>query len=230
MKMYNNIELILKDEHKEAGVANVEGFNHAKELTTSMITMDEFYQACKSYPIVFAKNEEEGWFAVALLGLEESNKFVNEDGSWRENCYIPAYIRRYPFIYVQNKEELLLGFDADHKIDKKDAGERFFFDEKGEKSAFVDKVLNFMNQVQNSSLATKKFIETLDEMKLLEASNITGKNAEGKEIVVTGFYILKEEKLNKLTKKNKTKLCESNYMQPITAHLIGLSNIQNLAK
>jgi len=230
MKMYKNIELILKDDHKEAGVANVEGFKHAKELTTSMITMDEFYQACKSYPIVFAKNEEEGWFSVALLGLEDENKFVTEEGTWKEECYIPAYVRRYPFIYVQNKEELLLGFDADQKVDKKDAGDRHFFDDKGEKSEFVDKVLNFMNQVQNSSTATKTFIETLDEMKLLEESNITGKNADGKEIVVTGFYILKEEKLNKLTKKNKAKLCESNYMQPITAHLIGLSNIQSLAK
>lgn len=230
MKMYNNVELILKDQHKDAGVANVEGFAHAKELSTSMITMSEFYEACKNYPIVFSKNEEEGWFSVALLGLEQTNKFVNEDGSWKEDCYIPAYVRRYPFIYVQNKDELLLGFDADHQVDKKEAGDRCFFDDKGEKSEFVDKVLNFMNQVQTSTTATKEFIETLDEMELLEESNITGTNAEGKEVTVTGFWILKEEKLNKLTQKNKTALCKKNYMQPITAHLISLSNIQRLAK
>ena len=229
MKMYNNIELITKDEHKEFGVANVEGFAHAKELTTSMITMSEYYQSCKNYPIVFAKNEEEGWFSVALLGLEKENKFL-KDGEWKEDCYIPAYIRRYPFIYIKNEDNLLLGFDADHKVSKEEAGERYFFDEEENTTEFVSNVLNFMNQVQNSTKATKEFIETLEELDLLEASNITGTNAEGKEISVTGFWVLKEEKLNELTQKNKTILCKKSYMQPITAHLISLSNIQKLSK
>jgi len=229
MKMYNNIELITKDEHKEFGVANVEGFAHAKELTTSMITMSEYYQSCKSYPIVFAKNEEEGWFSVALLGLEKENKFL-KDGVWKEDCYIPAYIRRYPFIYIKNEDDLLLGFDADHKVSKEEAGERHFFDKDENTTEFVTNVLTFMNQVQNSTKATKEFIETLEELDLLEASNITGNNAEGKEISITGFWVLKEDKLNELTQKNKTMLCKKSYMQPITAHLISLSNIQKLSK
>lgn len=230
MKMYNNIELITKDSHKDAGVANVEGYTHAKELTTSMITMSEFYQSCKNYPIVFTKNDEEGWFSVALLGLEKENKFLDETGAWKEDCYIPAYIRRYPFIYIKNEDDLLLGFDSDHKIKKDEAGERHFFDEKEETTPFVTNVLTFMNQVQNSTKETKAFIETLVEMELLEESAITGKNADGKEISVNGFWILKEEKMAKLTKKKKAELCEKNYMQAITAHLISLSNIQSLSK
>ena len=230
MKMYNNIELITKDSHKDAGVANVEGFAHAKELTSSMITMSEFYQACKNYPIVFANNEEEGWFAVALLGLEKENKFLDEKGVWKEGCYIPAYVRRYPFIYIKNEDDLLLGFDGDHKVNKEEAGDRHFYDDKEETTPFVANVLTFMNQVQNLTKVTTEFIETLVEMDVLEESAITGKNASGKEISVNGFWILKEEKLEKLTKKNKAKLCEKNYMQPITAHLISLSNIQSLSK
>jgi len=228
--MYKNIELITKDKHQDSAVKNVEGFSHAKELNTSMITMTEFYESCKSYPIVFSKNEQDGWFAVALLGLEKTNNFVNEDGTWREDCYIPAYVRRYPFIYIQNEKELLLGFDADQKIAKKEDEKRAFFDDKGEKTEFVDRVINFMNQVQVSTNQTKALIETLDEMNVLEESNIKGTNAKGEEISITGFWILKEEKLDKLTKKNKAKLCENNYMQPITAHLISLSNIQKIAK
>jgi len=230
MNMFQNVEVILKNEHQEIGVKNIEGYEHAKELTASMLTIDEFYQACKSLPIVFAKNEEDGWFAVALLGLENSNKFVNEDGTWKDNCYIPAYIRRYPFIYVKNGDELLLGFDAEQKIDKKDAGNRYFFEEDGKTSEFVGRVLNFLNDVQKSSNATKELIEMLDEMKVLEESAINGKNAEGKDISINGFWIVNEEKLNKITKKNKNKLCEKNYFMPITAHLISLSNIQNLAQ
>ena len=231
MKMYENIELITKDKHKDYGVASINDFKHAKTLNTSMITMNEFYESCKHYPIVFSKNEQEGWFALILLSLENNdNKFIDEDGNWKANTYIPAYVRRYPFIYIKNEDDLLLGFDSTHKISKDDAGDRYFFDEEGETTPFVSKVLTFMNQVQNLMKETKDFIETLVEMEILEESTITGKNADGKDISVNGFWILKEEKLDKLTKENKAKLCEKSYMQPITAHLISLSNIQNLSK
>jgi len=229
MKMYNEIELITKDEHIEKGVKNITGFTHAKELSSSMITINEYYESCKHYPIVFAKNEEEGWFSVALFGLEKINTFITKKDMWKENCYVPAYIRRYPFIYIKNENDLLLGFDAKHKVNKKDSNDRYFFDDKGEKSEFVHKVIAFMNQVQNSSKETQKFIQTLVDLELLEESNITGKNAQGKEIALNGFWILKEEKLEKLTEKKRAILCKQNYMQPITAHLISLSNIQKLA-
>ncbi len=230
MSMYQKIELILKDEHKNSGVKKIEDFSHAKASSNAIITMEEFFQSCKHYPIVFSKNEKEGWFALALLGLKNSNIFVDEEGAWREECYIPAYIRRYPFIFVQNNQELLLGFDAQHKVDKEEADSRYFFDENGEKTEFVDNVLKFMNQVQISSQQTKEFIETLAEMDLLEESTINGTNKEGQEIALNGFWVLNEEKLNKTTQKNRTLLCKKNYMQAITAHLISLSNISNLNK
>jgi len=225
MQMYQNVEVILKKEHKNLGVKNIKDFKHAKELTASMITLDEFYLACKNYPIVFTKNEEEGWFAVALLGLDKTNNFVNKNGKWKENHYIPAYIRRYPFIYVKNGDELLLGFDAEQKIDKKDAEDRYFFEENEEPSEFVNNVLSFLNDVRRSSIATKEFIEQLDKLDILEESELNGK-----DININGFWVVNEEKLNKLTKKNQTILCDKKYMQPITAHLISLSNIQNLSK
>ncbi len=230
MSMYKEIELILKDKHQESGVGEIENFLHAKEVSSAIITMEEFFQACKHYPIVFSKNEKEGWFALALLGLKNRNIFVDEKGKWKKECYIPAYIRRYPFIFVQNDKELLLGFDAQHKVSKEEAGSRYFFDENGEKTEFVDNVLQFMNQVQHSSQQTKKFIETLDEMGLLEASTLHGTNKQGEEISLNGFWVLNEEKLNKTTQKNRTRLCKQNYMQPITAHLISLSNIANLSR
>ena len=41
------------------------------------------------------------------------NLFVGEDGRWREGDYIPAYVRRYPFIFLEqpDKNGLTLGVD-----------------------------------------------------------------------------------------------------------------------
>jgi len=47
------------------------------------------------------------WIArrFALLGLTEgTNLFVNADGAWRPDTYIPAYIRAFPFIFVEDEK------------------------------------------------------------------------------------------------------------------------------
>ena len=57
---------------------------------------------------------------------------------------------------------------------------------------------------------------------------MNGKTAEGKEFSVGGFFIVKEEKLAKLTQKAQAKLCKKGYTQLLTAHMISISNIQKL--
>ena len=44
---------------------------------------------------------------VAILGLRgAANQFVNSEGAWREGKYIPAYVRRYPFILMESPDKL----------------------------------------------------------------------------------------------------------------------------
>jgi hypothetical protein len=226
--MYNNIEVVSLEKQKDSGVARVKNFLQASELTSSPITINEYYQACKDYPILFAKNPNGTWFSLALLGLDKRNQFVDKDGFWRENCYIPEHITRYPFLFAEGENELFLTYDADHKIKKEDAQERYFFEDNGELSPFTTEVVNAMNRAQKVNLQTQNFIKALDEAGVLEPSSIGGKDTNGKDISVGGFWIVKEEKFNNLTDKKKSKLFKKGYIQPLTAHQISISNIQKL--
>ena len=77
--MYKDIVVINKIEHKNKNVKRVASFSFSKEMTSIPITITEFYEACKNYPIFFAKDTNDKWFATAMLGYKENeNILVNE--------------------------------------------------------------------------------------------------------------------------------------------------------
>lgn len=229
--MYKNLEIVNKIAHKENSIKEVKDFSYAKNLTSAPITVTEFFEACKNYPILFAKDKNNDWFASVMLGFKEKeNIFVDNKGNWDKLHYVPAFVRRYPFVFVEQNEQqqLLLGVEKEFlSIDKKDE-KRKLFDDKDENTEFLNNVLNFLNQYQNDSIATKEFIKQLDEWELLEEKVATIINEKKEQFNINGFYIVNEEKLKHLSKKKKEEICNKNATALITAHLISLSNIQKL--
>jgi hypothetical protein len=228
--MYKDIVVINKIEHKNKNVKRVTNFSFSKEMTSIPITITEFYEACKNYPIFFAKDTNDKWFATVMLGYKENkNIFVNEKGVWEKMHYIPANIRRYPYIFVtnDNNAELTLAIEKEYlSDDKKDLERKLFKD--GENSEILNQVMSFLNQFYIDSLASEEFIKQLDEWELLEEKVATIKDKENKIFNINGFYVVNEEKLKHLSKKKKEEIYNKNAIPLITAHLISLSNIQKL--
>ena len=230
--MYKNLEILNKITHKENSVKEIKDFSFAKNLINAPITVTEFFEACKNYPILFAKDKNDNWFASVMLGFKENeNIFVDNKGNWDKLHYVPAFVRRYPFVFVaqeNNKEQLLVALDKEYlSSDKKDEP-RKLFDDKGENSEFLNNVLTFLNQFQNDSIATKEFIKQLDDWELLEEKTATVVTPTQEQFNITGLFIVNEEKLKHLSKKKKDEINDKNVIPLITAHLISLSNIQKL--
>lgn len=227
--MYKDLEIVNKENHKNQSVIEIKDFSYAKNIMNAPITVAEFFEACKNYPIFFAKDKDNNWFASVMLGYKENvNIFVDDKGTWDKLHYIPAFVRRYPFVFIEQNEQLLLGIEKEFlSADKKDES-RKFFDEKNENTEFLNNVLTFLNQFQNDSIATKEFIKQLDEWQLLEEKTATIINEKKEQFNINGFYIVNEEKLKHLSKKKKEEICNKNASPLITAHLISLSNIQKL--
>src|ERR1700733_11706816 len=76
------------------------------------LVAEEFFAAQAHYPIVFAGAENPT--PVAIVGLRnDENLFVDADGTWRADAYLPLYVRRHPFIFIKgNNDTLHLGIDA----------------------------------------------------------------------------------------------------------------------
>jgi hypothetical protein len=226
--IYKDVRLINREEDKKLKVAPIEGFGYAADLRDCIITVSEFYEAAKSQPIVFAKNEQGEFLALALMGLTtDKNLFVNEDGTWRAGEYVPAFVRRYPFIYVAHDEDkLTLAIDHDHKAVNKRKGEALF-DADGEASDYTNRVMDFLNQYQQENSHTQAMIKMLDDKGLLE--DATAKMVQnGKQVNLTGFMRVNEERLSALDSSEVLDLISTGAYKWVVAHLMSLSNFQKL--
>ena len=77
------------------------------------LTVGEFPIAGIYYPIIFAGDRYQ---PLAVMGMRQgSNLFVGADGAFEVGAYIPAYIRRYPFVLAndQAREQLVVCIDRD---------------------------------------------------------------------------------------------------------------------
>jgi hypothetical protein len=230
--MYNNLEPINKVTDKDISIKEVKDYSFSKEQMNSPITISEFYEACKDYPIFFVKDNNNSWMATAMLGYKEKqNTFVDEKGTWAKHKYVPAHIRRYPFIFVTDNKssQLTLGVEKDYKIKSQKEKNRKLFDKDGNNSEFLNGILGFLNQYHKDFLETASFIKQLDEWELLEEKNAKVVISKDEQYNVNGFYVVNEEKLKHLSKKRKEELFNKNATPLITAHLISLSNIQKFS-
>lgn len=227
--MYKNVRAIDTTIHKDNYVKETENYTYAKEIIHVPLILSEFYIACKDYPIVFAKDtKNNSWFATVILGFKEKeNLFINEDGNWEKNKYVPAYIRRYPFVLLENTdtEQYTLAIEESYLTEEKNDRKLF---EENEKSEYLNNVLGFLTQFNDNAKATNLFIKQLEDWELLEEKRISIVTPNKEEFHINGFYVINEEKLSHLSKKKKEEICDKNANSLITAHLISLSNIQRI--
>lgn len=227
--MYKNIEAINKEVHKNSAVKEITNIEFAKDVSSAVVTLGEFYSACKDYPVVFTKDKEGSWSAIAILGIKDGENLFVKDGKWDIRSYIPAFFRRYPFIFAkQNDGNLVLAVENEYIENEAKDEKRKLFTNEGENSEFLNSIMLFLNDYQKDAMVTTNFIKHLDEMELLEEKNIQATDAKGEKFTINGFFAVNEEKLQHLGKKKKEKICNEGLSPFITAHLISLGCIQKL--
>ncbi|NIR58894.1 MAG: SapC family protein, partial [Gammaproteobacteria bacterium] len=60
-----------------------------------------FASAGLDYPIIFTGPDR---VPLAVLGMRAGqNLFIGDDGVYEPNRYVPAFIRRYPFVFAEDK-------------------------------------------------------------------------------------------------------------------------------
>lgn len=215
-------------QHKNLGLVKDFGFGFTKEINAVPINLVEMPQICHFYPIAFSPDEAA--MPVALLGLrDKENLFVNAKGQWLPNSYIPAYIRRYPFIFSETPDDdkLSLCVDMNDKVVSEKSAQKFFEDN-GDPSDLSKNALEFCKSYHSAALQTLEFSKTLVEMDLVADREVQLNVAEGKRINFTGFRIIDEKKLADLPDKDYLKLREKGYMAFVYAHLFSGAQWQRL--
>jgi len=189
------------------------------------ITVTEFAPGALSYPIIFVGEAKQ---PVAVMGLRDGeNLFVSADGEFRPEAYIPAYVRRYPFVFANDAEQqrLILCIDRDASFLKEGGATPLFAD--GQPSDYTKQAMEFCNNFEQERLRTEAFIKLLTELDLFEVKEamFTPRNpdgAAGQPQKIAEYFAVSEDKLKALSDKKFAELRDNGALGQVYAHLVSL--------
>ncbi|MEA1648824.1 SapC family protein [Nitrospirillum sp. BR 11164] len=198
------------------------GYGFAAGAHAVPLVMGEFAVACRSVPILFAGADAA---PIALLGLREGqNLFVRADGRWDEDAYIPAYVRRYPFIFLEDAEADQLTLCVDEAADAVVAGTENPFFVNGAPTDLTLQALDFAREYQASHALTIGFVAALLDSDLLTERRADIALPSGETPSLSGFRVIDEEKLNRLPAETLTHWRDKGWLAAAYAHLISLND------
>lgn len=98
--------------HGELRLERGQDYRFARETNAIPIALHEVPAAAGDYPIVFGGPGQAALLAVVGY-RERENLYVDPAGQWQRGAYVPAYVRNYPFAFIQapDGKTLVLGFD-----------------------------------------------------------------------------------------------------------------------
>ena len=194
------------------------------------ITVDEFVSVQRFCPIVFSSGENP--VPLALMGLNEGvNVFVEDDGSLIGEVYLPAYVRRYPFMLARlrpDAQELSLCFDpTSGLVGEYDDGNPLFTD--GQPSETTNAILKFCEEFELSAQRTVSFVKELTDAGLLMDGEVSIQPAEAPQpFVYRGFQMVNEEKLRELSGEDLTRMNRNGMIALIFAHLFSMAVVREI--
>jgi hypothetical protein len=225
-----NFQPLHKEIHKNIKIKPVKSVADLATQHALGVVVQEFALAGNQYPIAFVQGkDQEGYFPVALLGLEPNkNLFVNAENKW-EGMYMPARYTHRPFSVIPSKEDknfFGIAIDMDSEVVSEDEGEALF-DEKGEETEYLaNRKKSLISYVEHEQI-TKAFIDELVKFDLLHLQNIGVKVGE-QEFNLNGLFIVDEKKLSALSDEDFLSLRKRGFLGPIYAHLGSMHQVNNL--
>lgn len=194
------------------------------------VTVEEFALVQRFYPIIFTVGDQP--VPLALMGLNEGvNTFIDAEGKMIQEAYVPAYIRRYPFLLAKlrpDTDELSLCVDPSHGAIAPDADGDPIFD--GDQPSEATKnILTFCEQFEQAGQRTGAFMEELKALDILMDGEVSIQTQEdAPPFIYRGFQMVDETKLRDLRGDQLRKMSQSGMLPLIHAHLFSLSIMREI--
>lgn len=226
---YKNPQPLSAENHGGLGVKQVQQpFAFLREAHAVPVTVTEFGVAAASYPIIFVGDD---YTPVAVMGVRQGqNLFVDTHGFVVEDHYLPAFVRRYPFVFAADEasDRLLLCIDRAAPMVSNQPDVAFF--ENGQPSRFTNDAIEFCKEFERQRRATADFVKMIRDMDLFEQKTVAfqPRDTQGNEVgpsqKVADYWAISEERLNALAPEKYLELRNNGALGACYAHLVSLLN------
>lgn len=227
--MFQHKEALHPDKHAGLKVFETNDYSYARNEVLAPIVFDEISEAAREYPIVFPNNGD--GLPSVLFGLEAGqNAYLADDGRWL-GAYVPAYIRRYPFLFGDtgkmsgDKHQYVVMFDPDAPHFKNPSGHAVFASS-GVLSDHMKRRMELLEIWQKNLPVTRQLVQVIDDAGLLVERQIRIKSADGTENRIQGLRVIDEKKLNTLPHEEFAKLRDRGVLPMIYAQLLSWANFR----
>jgi hypothetical protein len=223
MIFYERVVALNDQTHARLRVRPASSFAYAARTNSVPLLSSEFFECAREYPIVFARGEA-GPVAAALLGLREAeNLYVDKDGTW-DARYVPAFVRRYPFVPGKGAQgELLVCIDEASECFDAREGEPLFLE--GKPSPQLEHAMKFLAEFHQGAATTELLGRRLQDLGLLRQSDSLAQLNDGTQFRLNGLNVVDESKLRALDRDIVQELFVSGGLAVIYAHLMSLGNL-----
>jgi hypothetical protein len=199
----------------------------AADTAAIPLVATDFASAARSYPILFTSGEVA---PVALVGLERANLFV-EGGRWEEGAYVPAYVRRYPFLLIEAPDQSGFGLAIDaaspQVIRDGEQGEALFTDT-SEPAPVTLRALEFCRLFNHEHERARAFCAALTEAQLLVDRRADVTLPTGRTLRVSGFQVVDPERFARLDEATLVAWHRNGWLALVHFHLASLERFTDL--
>jgi len=222
---------ISRERHTDLAVKVGSDYRFAKNVNSVPLTAVEFRRAAAEYAIVFLGGAESIMPVVVLSVVQYQNNYVDEKGQWTAK-YVPAFVRRYPFVFAGNDDDagLILCIDETFAgCNLEGRGERLF-DGEGERTQYLESVLRFQKDYQVNFNATRVFCRKLKDLDILEPMQVKFTTPKGKQYMLSGFMAINRAKLKALPDDKLSDLARSDELELAYLHLNSMRNLEAMGR
>ena len=228
---YSRPEPLSIELHGKLGLKRSDApFSFAEAAQAVPLQVSEFGFAGKSYPIVFAGDQKS---PMAVMSLRTNENLFVSRGRFEPDVYVPAFIRRYPFVLAENgpQEQMIVCIDRAADALVEDGDVPLF--ENGNLSAFAQQMVDFCSNFETDRLRTESFVGRLKALDLLEPTQavFTPRMADGstgRPALLADYFAVSEDKLRALPTETIVELVHNGALRQIYAHLESLQNWERL--
>lgn len=228
--MYTTPEALDKTLHSSLRYTPQTTFGYAANIASVPLLATEADRAAQHYPLLFTETGDPSLLAV--LGLKDKNVYLDAQLRWTVD-YIPAFLRRYPFILANNTNDpdnhskfyLAIDRSAPHFVSPD--GEPLLTDS-GELGEPSTRAMQFLKAFQENLMLTQAALRDLDDSGALVSKTLTIQDA-GTTRLIGGFRVVEAEKLYALPDATLAAWTRSGMLQMIFAHWRSLSNLNAVA-
>ena len=223
---YNQPEPLSAEMHGKLGVNPVEKpYAFVAQTHVVPLTVTEFAPAALSFPVIFLGDTKQ---PLAVMGLRSGeNLYVSAEGDFKPEAYIPAYVRRYPFVFANNQpaDRMILCIDRKAEFLTEGGQAPLFVD--GKPSDYVNQAMEFCTNFEQERQRTDSFVKLLTDLDLFEVREavFTPRDANGVAGTpqkLADYFAVSEDKLKALPVEKLAELRDNGALGQIYAHLVSL--------